>query len=125
MIIGIGTDICENERIRNLYDKFGNSFLERIYTKEELSYCMKKKDPIPHLAARFALKEAFIKSLNLNNTQSLSYKQIYLSGHQGKKKINISKKLEEIRIKIEANEIWFSISHAKNYSTATVILEKI
>ena len=124
MILGFGTDICENKRIRHLHKKFGDRFLKKIYTKKELTYCMSRRDPIPHLTARFALKEAFIKSLNIENSRNLSYRQVSLMGNKGKKVIHVSGKLNEVLTQMDTKQIWFSISHAENYSTATVLLEK-
>ena len=124
MILGFGTDICENKRIRHLHEKFGDRFLKKIYTKKELAYCMSRRDPIPHLTARFALKEAFIKSLNIENSRNLSYRQVSLMGNKGKKVIHVSGKLNEVLTQMDTEQIWFSISHAENYSTATVLLEK-
>jgi len=122
MIIGIGNDICENERIRQVHTKFSTKFLERIYMPEEVEYCYSKKDPIPHLAARFALKEAFIKAVSYGTLQS--YREIGLIGLSGKKEPLI---LGEFKKQCDAKlvkNIFFSISHADNYSTAIVVLEK-
>ena len=123
MIIGLGTDLCENYRIEKMYKKFGDNFLNRIFSKEEVEYCLSKRNPIPHLTARFALKEAFIKALNLKRDLSLSYKDVYLWGPPGKKNISVSGKLETLYKNTKANKILFSISHAKEYSSAMVILE--
>ena len=125
MIIGIGVDICDNDRIHGLYKKFGPSFLNRVYSKEELEYCLSKKDPVPHLAARFALKEAFIKSLDIKKRDmSLSYKDVYLWGDQAKKNIHVKGRLKRVYDKMEVNKIWFSISHSKRHAMANVLLEK-
>ena len=124
MIIGFGTDICENQRIKSLYSRFRDRFLNRIYTSEELEYCMQKKNPVPHLSARFALKEAFIKSLDTKVSLGLSYKEVYLWGGLGKKNIQVAGTLQRILDQMNVSHTWFSISHAKNYSVATVILEK-
>lgn len=64
MIVGIGTDIVEISRIKNAVAKWGERFLRKIFTENEISYCYKKKDPFPHLAVRFAAKEAVIKALS-------------------------------------------------------------
>ncbi|MCK7524332.1 MAG: holo-ACP synthase [Ignavibacteriales bacterium] len=58
MVIGIGIDIIEIERIKSSIDRFGDSFLNKIYTKNELDYCLAKHNKYQHLAARFAAKEA-------------------------------------------------------------------
>ncbi len=64
MILGIGTDIMEIDRIRQAVKKSGHRFLERIYTSGEISYCSARKDPYPCYAARFAAKEAVYKALS-------------------------------------------------------------
>lgn len=64
MIIGIGTDIVEIERIKKAVEKWGGRFLNKIYTEKEISYCYLRKDPFAHLAGRFAAKEAVIKAFS-------------------------------------------------------------
>lgn len=124
MIIGVGTDICENERIERLFQKFGDRFLNRIFTDAEIAYCSCKKNPIPHFSARFAVKEAFIKSLGIARDLKVSYKDVGLCGDQGKKTIVVTDELKKYFDRSGANEIIFSISHAQHYSTAFVLLEK-
>lgn len=64
MILGIGTDIVEISRIKEAVYKWGNRFLNRIYTEKEISYCYLRKNPFAHLAGRFAAKEAVIKAFS-------------------------------------------------------------
>jgi len=125
MIIGIGVDICENKRISHLLKKYDKRFLDRIFIQEEIDYCMAKRHPPSHLAARFALKEAFIKALNLPRNLTLSYKDVGLYGKVGKKDIIVNGHIKNLYKESTANKIFFSISHAEEYSTAYVILEKI
>ena len=63
MILSVGNDIVENGRIKDTFDKFGERFLEKVFSKDEVEYCLSKKNAIPHLSARFACKEAFIKAI--------------------------------------------------------------
>ena len=63
MIVGIGVDVTSLDRIRDLREKHGERFLRRIYTEVEREYCGAYRDPTPHLAARFAAKEATYKAL--------------------------------------------------------------
>ena len=65
MIKGIGVDIVEIERFRRAVERRGRRFLEKIFTEEEMEYCFSMKDPYPHLAGRFCVKEAVLKSLGL------------------------------------------------------------
>src|SRR5881392_905919 len=62
MILGIGIDIIEVERIQSSFEKFGERFLKRILHPNEISYCLSHRVPAPFLAARFAAKEAISKA---------------------------------------------------------------
>ena len=125
MIIGIGTDISENQRIGNILNKFNKKFLEKVFMPEEIEYCMKKNNPVPHLSARYALKEAFIKALGLKKPFGLSYKDVGISGKTGKKNLIVTGNLKNLYEKSGANHAHFSISHSNENSIACVILEKI
>lgn len=63
LIVGIGTDIVEIERLRRAWERTGERFLAKIFTQGELAYCRAFNDPWPHLAARFAAKESVMKAL--------------------------------------------------------------
>jgi holo-[acyl-carrier protein] synthase len=78
MPISIGNDIISNERVRKALADHGDRFLNRIFTEEEQIYCLAKKDPVPHLAARFACKEAFIKAIGLEPNETLNYSVVTL-----------------------------------------------
>jgi len=64
MICGIGTDIVDVGRIRKAVERWGDRFLKRVFTEAEVVYCLAKANPYPHLAARFAAKEAVMKALS-------------------------------------------------------------
>ena len=63
MIAGIGVDVVATERIRRMQEEHGERFLKRLFTQLERDYCATFSDPVPHLAARFAAKEAAYKAL--------------------------------------------------------------
>lgn len=63
MILGIGIDVIEVERLRAAVERHGRRLLERLYTRAELDACALRADPLLSLAARFAAKEAAIKAL--------------------------------------------------------------
>ncbi|MDH4262511.1 MAG: holo-ACP synthase [Spirochaetia bacterium] len=122
MIHGIGVDICDSMRIKNLLDKYQDKFLNRIFIDTEVEYCLTKSNPAPYLAARFAFKEAFFKALN--PPMEISFQDIGLTGKEGKKNVYTSQSLIKILDKMEVKNIQFSISHEKHYSIAMVLLEK-
>jgi holo-[acyl-carrier protein] synthase len=63
MILGIGIDIVDVDRFKGALKRWGTAFTNRLFTEDELSYCLTKKRPEEHLAARFAAKEAFFKAI--------------------------------------------------------------
>lgn len=124
MIIGLGTDIVDNQRIRKIYLRFGDKFLKKVYTEGEIAYCLKFNDPVPRLAARFAVKESAIKALNYRGFSGISLKEAEVKGDEfGKKSLilhgEMLKKADELGVK----KMHLSISHAEQASTAVVILE--
>ena len=73
---GIGIDIVKVDRIMASLERFGHRMEARLFTAEELEYCKRHKDPLPHLAARFAAKEAASKALGTGMSGGVGFKQI-------------------------------------------------
>lgn len=123
MIYGIGTDIVEIGRIRDAADKWGDRFLKKIYTEKEIAYCYGKKDPFPHLAVRFAAKEAFIKALTENSYElkTLNFKDIEVLNHPNGKPYIVP---HDVALKGESLQVHVTLSHERSHAIATVILER-
>ena len=114
MVKGIGIDIIEVERVKKIAER-KPGFLQRIFTPQEISYCLKKRNKYQHLAARFAAKEAFFKALG----RRISWKEVELFNlSTGKPQLEIKSKE-----KLSFERALVSISHLKEYAVATVILE--
>ena len=73
---GIGVDICKVERIAESLERFGTRMEKRLFTPAELAYARQHKDPLPHLAARFAAKEAASKALGTGMAGGVGWTQI-------------------------------------------------
>jgi len=103
-----GIDIEEISRFSK--KKFSNneSFYNKIFTKSEIDYSLKKSNPYPHFTARFCAKEATIKALN----NKISYKEIEVIMKNKKPMINLPNKKTAM----------VSISHTKNYAVVLVVL---
>ena len=65
MIKGVGVDLAQITRLRRAVERWDERFLRRVFTEAEIAYCRRRRDPIPHLAARFAAKEAVMKALGV------------------------------------------------------------
>ncbi len=74
-IRGIGIDVVQVERLVRTMERFGERFERRLYTDAELAYCRSHRDPLPHLAARFAAKEAAFKAIGTGLSQGVGWKQ--------------------------------------------------
>ncbi|OGD63344.1 holo-[acyl-carrier-protein] synthase [Candidatus Beckwithbacteria bacterium RBG_13_42_9] len=115
--IGIGVDIENIERFKKIDRSKDRLFLKKIFTKIELEYCYSKKNSAPYLAARFAAKEAVVKSLTSLNQQSMPYNQIEVyNNEKGLPFVRLlNKKLSRLKIKI-------SLSHCKDKALAFAII---
>lgn len=121
-ILGVGNDIIEIERIQADIDRFGDKFLDRLFTAEEQKYCLSHKNPAKNFAGRFAAKEAFAKALGTGFRKGVSWLDIeILNDAQGKPCLSISGSLKELT---EPSQFAVSISHCREYATAVVIWSK-
>ena len=76
MIVAIGVAAVEIERIRGLYARSGDRFVQRVFTDDEAAYCKTRSHPAESLAARFAAKEAVMKCLGTGWAEGLAFRQI-------------------------------------------------
>ncbi len=124
MIIGVGIDIIEIERIKKSVDKLGSKFLDKIYTELEKQYSLSKANKYQHLAARFAAKEAIIKALSSIYNEGFRWKDIEIFNEpSGMPKVKLSGKLESL-INSEM-DLKISMSHSENYVTCFAILYSV
>jgi holo-[acyl-carrier protein] synthase len=75
-ILGLGLDATDIPRIRETVERYGERFLRRIFTDGEIAYCTRRRDPVPHLAGRFAAKEAAMKALGTGHSRGVLWKDI-------------------------------------------------
>lgn len=122
MIQGIGVDIIEIDRIRDIIDRYGDTFISKIFTETEINYCRSKKISHQHFAARFAAKEAFSKALSTGWRGEFSWRDIEVSNNElGQPSITLYGKLAD---RIEKDRVLISLSHSDNTVVAFVIIEK-
>ena len=114
MIQGVGTDIIEVSRIQKAIERWGNNFLEHVFTPQEIAYAQKHAFPYPHYAGRFAAKEAIFKALG--DPQIIWQDLNITNDAQGKPLCQVSKPIAPARI-------FLSISHCKEYATAVAVVE--
>jgi holo-[acyl-carrier protein] synthase len=125
--VGIGVDIINNKRFKKLIkDK---KFINRIFSKKEISASKKKLNKINFFSNRFAAKESFAKALGTGFRNKLNFKDIeILNDKLGKPFYLINNKIKQIikkNKKIANFELFLSISDEKDYSVAFTIIQKI
>ncbi len=119
MIIGIGNDIIEIERIRKSIDTHGLRLLSKLFTMKEQDYCLKYKDPVPHFAGRFSAKEAVVKALGTGFGEHATWLDIeILNDSMGKPCVSFSNHMEK---NLKGSTMMVSISHCQLYVTAFAI----
>ena len=116
MIYGTGVDITEVNRLRKAVEKWGKSFLDRIFTPEELVVARRRASMFQHLAGRFAAKEAVFKALGEKN---LSFKDVQITNDEDGKPLCVL-----LNGKGKNADVLISISHVKNYAVASAIVTK-
>ncbi|MEK7641176.1 MAG: holo-ACP synthase [Patescibacteria group bacterium] len=109
---GIGIDIVEVKRFRDVPYKKGNVFYSKIFSDAEIKYCLSKDDPYPHFAARFAAKEAVLKCL-----KSTIYKirDVEIS--------NDKDGIPSVKVKNNKGKFLISLSHTKDQAAAAALLQ--
>lgn len=124
MIIGIGTDIVSIQRIERAVERFGERFINKVFTEGETSYCIGKKEKGPYLAGRFAAKEAVLKALGTGISNGIGLKDVEVARVQGKRpEITLHGKGKETADSLGVKSIHISISHDGGIATAFAVVE--
>lgn len=117
----IGCDLCEVERLRKALQRHPSRLLSRLFTPKEQAYCGRFSDPIPHLAARFAAKEALSKALGTGIGKHLNWLDIEIENDpSGKPHITLSPKA---RAHFANPRIHLSLSHTPTVAMAVALVE--
>jgi holo-[acyl-carrier protein] synthase len=124
MIVGLGVDLIEIDRVKEAHQRFGKRFVDRLFTPDEAAYCLRKSDPYPSLAGRFAAKEAVIKAFSHGFGGRWKWTQIEVTRDpSGKPSLLLHGVFEKLRIDRRLTSLSLTIAHSKRDATATVILE--
>lgn len=125
MIFGTGVDIVEIVRMKDAIKKWGESFLAKIFTAREISYSNSRRFSCQHFAARFAAKEAVIKSFGSPRRNPIKWTDIeVLNDDEGKPVIKFHEDAMKLKRSKKIVDVIVSMSHSKNYAVATVLLLK-
>ena len=122
-VMGIGIDQIEVARIRDSLEKHGAHFLDKIFSSTEQTYCREKADPAPHLAARFAAKEAVSKALGTGFGKEFGWLDSeVVNGDEGQPILRFSEKGRALLEKKGATEALVSLTHLESIASSIVVL---
>jgi len=126
MLIGTGIDLAEIPRIRNSIARFGNRFLDRIFTPGEKAYCLRKRNAAESFAARFAAKEAAAKALGTGISYGVNWLEIEVTREpSGKPGIAFHGRAAQIASRLGVTNTALSLTHTGLLAMASVALEGV
>jgi len=123
MIIGIGVDIVQIERVRKLVENY-SEFMHQVFTAREIEFCQAKADSASSYAARFAAKEAMMKALSTGWNEKVNWLDIeVINEEQGNPILKIKGRTLKLMKKMGVYQTHLSLSHERDYAIAFVVLE--
>jgi holo-[acyl-carrier protein] synthase len=125
MVLGLGTDLIETRRVQESIDRFGERFLERVFTAGEIAYCQRKrKNAAESFAARFAAKEAGAKALGTGISRGVSWKEFEVRREaSGRPTLHLSGRAAEVAEAMGVKRIQLSLTHTRDLALAVVVAE--
>jgi len=124
MILGVGIDIIEVERIKRSFEKFGDKFLKRILHPAEIDYCLSHREPGPFLAARFAAKEAISKAFGTGIGAQCGWQDLQVGRKAtGEPFVILHGKAQTLLKERGGRVMLLSLSHTQTYAAAVAILD--
>src|SRR5262249_7572309 len=123
MIVGTGVDIAEVARITGAVDRFGERFLKRVFTPEEIRYSTSKANAAERLAARFAAKEAAMKAIGTGLRHGVTWQDVEVVRQPGGRPgLRLTGKAADFAAALGCKKIHLSLSHTVEHAIAHVIL---
>jgi holo-[acyl-carrier protein] synthase len=120
-VFGVGIDLASTTEVRESIRQFGQRYLRRVFTGHELAYCRRSADPAPHLAARFAAKEATIKALRVEGWQPPWTSIEVWAGPKGWCEMRLYGAAERLARQQGVRSLSVSLSHEGELAAAIVV----
>ncbi|MDR0352117.1 MAG: holo-ACP synthase [Opitutaceae bacterium] len=123
LLVGIGADLVDIDRIRGVHERQGGRFLRRVFTDEELGYCLAIKHPHQHLAARFAAKEAVAKAFATGIGAELGWHSVSVyHGARHEPLVRLDAAGEALLRRAGATRVLLTLSHTDTAALAVAAL---
>lgn len=121
-IVGIGMDATDLPRIAQVLERYGDRFLRRVFTDGEIAYCTRRRNPVPHLAGRFAVKEAAMKALGTGHSRGVLWKDIEVVRRSGPPQLQLHGAAARLAERLGVRRSLVTITHAEAIAIAQVVL---
>ena len=121
-VIGIGMDATDLPRIAEMLQRYGDRFLRRVFTEGEIAYCTRRRDPVPSLAGRFAVKEAAMKALGTGQAKGVIWKDIEVVRVGGPPQLRLHGAAARHAEAMNVRRTLVTITHAQTIAIAQVML---
>ncbi len=123
VLVGLGADLIEVERVRGVLERQGPRFLERVFTDEERAYCAGMAQPHKHYAARFAAKEAVSKCFTTGIGAELGWRSVSVyHGSRHEPLIRLDEKGQALLAQVGATHVLVTLSHTETHAMAVAAL---
>lgn len=122
-VIGLGLDLIALERFRAAWQRHGDRLLERIFTDHERQVCLRRRDPVPELSARFAAKEATFKAIGTGLRRGVRWRDVEVrNAPSGRPYLEVSGRVAEIARSLGGRRLVVSLTHSVDAAAAQVML---
>jgi len=123
VLVGLGADLIEVERVRGVLERQGPRFLERVFTDEERAYCAGMAHPHKHYAARFAAKEAVSKCFTTGIGAELGWRSVSIyHGARNQPLVRLDEKGQALLAQVGATHVHVTLSHTDSHALAVAVL---
>ena len=124
MIVGLGIDVAEVDRIRDAIERHGQRFIDRIYTTKEIAYVERKANRFERYAARFAAKEAGMKAIGTGWKRGVTWHDFEVMNlPSGKPTLRFHGAAARVAEGMRVRTVSLSMTHTAEMAMAQVILE--
>ena len=121
-ILGLGFDATDIPRIGTTVERYGDRFLRRVFTDGEIAYCTRRRNPVPHLAGRFAAKEAAMKALGTGHSRGVLWKDIEVVRLSGPPQLRLHGGAAARADRMRVRSSLLTITHSEALAMAQVLL---
>jgi holo-[acyl-carrier protein] synthase len=122
IILGVGIDATDIDRIAETIQRYGDRFVNRVFTEAEAAYCRRHRDPVPSFAARFAAKEAGMKALGTGHSRGVLWRDIEVVRHGGPPQLRLHGAAAGLFERLGGHATLLTLTHSRSLALAHVLL---